>query len=346
MVISNSDRSMFKNCRRKWDLGSPNRQNYRSVKKAKPLWLGSLVHVCLELYYGGVHENAFVAFMEEGRKIPKQERDDFAAELFMAGNMLRHYSMVYPSLLSEPFTVLAVELPFQIPLNEEGDVFAGTIDGVIRWKDTGKVGILEHKTFSMHKNEELHDIDDQTAIYPPALNMLIEQGMVPGTTVDDFCDTVLYNGLWKKIPGSANGELKFLKNGELSKSSLGSLTPQWLRHGEKIAEQEVDLPLDTILQMEHNVARYFPRREIFRGKREQELAVNRLLAEFKQMKETEKLPFNDPAFTHNPTNECAWKCPFIPICGALNCGADTEAILEGAYEKAPSRGTAYENDKE
>ena len=150
MIISNSDRSMYKNCRRKWDLGSPNRQNLRSRKKAKPLWLGSLVHLCLEGYYEGKFETALEAFLDEGPKIPKAERDTFSEELFLAGNMLRHYSMVYPSLLAEPFTVLAVELPFQIQLDNEGSIFAGTIDGVIRWKDSGEVGILEHKTFGLH----------------------------------------------------------------------------------------------------------------------------------------------------------------------------------------------------
>ena len=342
MVISNSDRSTFKNCRRKWDLGSPNRQNYKSRKKAKPLWLGSLVHLCLEEFYLGKYETAFEAFLAEGPKIPKKERDDFAEELFLAGNMLRHYSMVYPSLLAEPFTVLAVELPFQIPLNEDGDVFAGTIDGVIRWKDSGEVAVLEHKTFAMHKHEELHDIDDQTAIYPPALNMLIQQGLVPGTTAEDFCSSVLYNGLWKKIPGGGSGELRINKNGSISKTGLATMTPHWIKYSTKLLGQDLDFSVDSFLELEHNIEKFFPRREIHRGRLEQDLAVNRLLAEFKQMKEAMELPYDDPELTHNPTNECTWKCPFIPICGALNCGADKEEIIKGAYEQAPSRGSAYE----
>lgn len=342
MVISNSDRGMFKSCPRKWDLGSPNRQNLRSRKKAKPLWLGTLVHLCLEKFYSGEYPTALAAFMAEGKNIPKVEREIFADEIFLAGNMLRHYSLVYPSLLFEPFTVLAVELGFQVPLNDEGDILAGTIDGVVRYKDTGALGCLEHKTFALHKNEELHDIDDQTALYPAALNHLISEGLVPGVAKHEFCEIVLYNGLWKKIPGGGTGELKVNKDGKLSKTALTTMTPHWLGFSRKLLENEVEIPVDKNQEMEDTLLKFFPRREIHRGRQEQDLALKRLLAEFKKMKEANELPFDHPELYHNPTNECIWKCPFIPLCGALNCGGDKEAIIKGAYEIAPSRGEYYE----
>lgn len=342
MVISNSDRAMFKNCPRKWDLSSPNRQNLRSRKKAKPLWLGTLVHLCLEGYYGGLYENAFAAFMAEGQRIPKVEREEFAEELFLAGNMLRHYSMVYPSLYYEPFTVLAVEQGFQIPLNEEGDIFAGTIDGVVRFRDTGKIACLEHKTFALHKHEELHDLDDQTSIYPAALNLLIKQGKVPGVEPDEFCDIVLYNGLWKKIPGGGTGDIRVNKNGSMSKSALAMMTPHWFEYKCKVDGKNFDLAVDTLREMEDNLGKFFPRREIHRGIEEQNLAVARLLSEVEIMKEAASRPYNHPRLYHNPTNECSWKCSFIPLCAALNAGVDTAAIVESGFEKAPSRGEYYE----
>lgn len=332
MVVSNSDRSSFKNCRRKWDLGSPNRQNLRVRKKQRPLWLGTLVHNCLEGFYGGWYKDTVEAFTEEVKKVTPNDKVIFAEEIELAEVMMQHYALVYPSVEVEPFTVLAVEMPFQIPLNDEGDIFAGTIDGVIRFKDGGNVGILEHKTFSLAKDARLHGIDDQTSIYPPALNTLIKQGQVPGTTPDDFCDTVLYNGLLKKVPSP----IKVLQNGGISKKSFASTTPQWLEYSMNLLPVRPVFDLDITEELEHNVNKFFPRHLIYRGEQEQQLAVNRLLAEFEEMKR------EDAVLYHNPTTECAWKCPFIPLCEAMNSGADTESIIETLYEKAPSRGEAYE----
>ena len=77
MVISNSDRCMFKNCRRKWDFGSPNRQNLRIKKKQRPLWLGSLVHNSLEYYYRGDFDNVLDAFEAEVVKICPIEQCEY-----------------------------------------------------------------------------------------------------------------------------------------------------------------------------------------------------------------------------------------------------------------------------
>lgn len=336
LIISNSDRATFKNCRLKWDFNSPNRQNLRPKRKQKALWLGSLAHECLEHFYSGRFRDTYHAFRVFSKEIPEDEKLEYAEELVLLETMMIHYSLVYPNLEVEPFESISLELPFQIPLNDKGDMFAGTIDGVVRCKTTGNIQILEHKTFSMHKDTELHDIDDQTSIYPAALNMLIKQGKVPGTTPLDFCQTVIYNGLWKKKPT----ELKILKNGSISKMSFSNTTEQWLEYSTKQMGKDPKKALDKLEDISHNVGKFFPRWYIHRGEKEQKLAVNRLLAEFREMSNP------DVVLYHNPTTECTWKCGFTQLCGKVLCGADTDELIRELYEKSPSRGDAYEKKGE
>lgn len=331
MILSNSDRTCFKNCRRKWDLCSPNRQNWRAKKKSKPLWLGSLVHNCLEAFYGGTAPTILDAYVEQVKLIPKSEQLEFWDELQLAGIMVKHYGYMYPTLDCEDFDVLAVEMPFKIPLDDKGNFFAGTFDGVMRSHITGGIEILEHKTFSMVKDYRMHAIDDQTSIYPAALNLLIQEGAVPGTTKADFCDTVVYNGLWKKIPS----ELVALKNGSLAKKSYKVSTPQWIKNEIGTLPDNVKINVDFLEEIKDNVIRFFPRVRIFRGKDDQQAAVQRLMGEFREMNR------KDLFLYHNPTTECSWKCSFVPVCAAMNSGVDVEDILKSSYEQAPSRGEAY-----
>lgn len=276
------------------------------------------------------HE-AFTVFSED---IPEDEKLEYADELILLETMMAHYSLIYPSVDLEPFESISLELPFQIPLNNKGDVFAGTIDGVVRCKTTGNIQILEHKTFSMHKDTELHAIDDQTSIYPAALNILIKQGRVPGTTPLDFCQTVIYNGIWKKKPT----ELKVLKNGSISKMSYSNTTKEWLEYSTKSLGKNPSKVLiaDKLEELSPNVGKFFPRWYIHRGEKEQKLAVNRLLAEFGEMSNPEVVIY------HNPTTECTWKCGFTRLCEKVMCGADTKELIQELYEQSPSRGDAYE----
>lgn len=330
MIISNSDRTCFKFCRRKWDFGSPNRMNLRVKQKQGPLWLGSLIHNCLEDFYGGVHKDTYEAFQKWSAEISQGEKLEYADELSMAHTMALHYALYKPSLEYEDFTPLHVEMPFQIPLDSKGNIFAGTIDGIVRLLD-GRIAILEHKTFSRHKDKRMHAIDDQTSIYPAALNMLIKQGKVPGTTPDDHCDTVIYNGLWKKIPPS----VKIDPKSGLTARSLGITTPEWVEYKIKKLGKNPKNFLDNLKTLEHNREKYFPRFYIHRGEDEQKLAVNRLLAEFGEMSK------EDVVIYHNPSTECTWKCEFLPLCEAANSGACTKSIIETMYEQAPNRGAAY-----
>lgn len=336
MIISNSDRSTFKNCRRKWDLTSPNRQNWIPNKRARPLWLGTLVHNCLEYFYRGDFLNARDALDYELTLYSEDDLTEFADEVSMAEVMLTHYSLVYPSSTVEPFDSLLTEFGFRVPLDEEGAFFAGTIDGVVRDRRTGRIGILEHKTFSRHKDYELHAIDDQTSIYPAVLNKLIKEGLVPGVGREEFCDHVIYNGLWKKVPG----EVKLLKNGSLAKRCFSNTTPHWVRHKLKGSENKVPFDIDNIPELGHNISRFFPRFYIFRGEREQNLAIERLIGEVAEMRRP------DLVLYHNPTTECSWKCGFIPVCTSMNEGLDTESLLQAHYIKAPSRGAVYAESKE
>lgn len=337
LVVSNSDRTTFKNCRRKWDLSSPNRRNLRPIAKQRPLWLGSLVHECLEHYYLGNDKDTYRAFLRISRDIPEEEKEDYAAELIMAEVMMQHYALVYPNLEDEPFEVIGTEIPFQIPV--VGGVISGTIDGLIRWKASKTIGCLEHKTFSMHKDVTLHGIDDQTRLYPAAANMLIKQGMIKGVEQDEFCDSVLYNGLWKKIPA----EYKLLKNGAPSKMNENLIsTPQWVLHSMKMLGKNTSNMVDKLDDLKHNVEKFFPRWEIHRSEKEQKLAVNSLLAEFADMKELSKLPYDAVQFYHNPTTECSWKCAFTKVCEFITRGEDYQHLIDEKFEVAPSRGEAYE----
>lgn len=94
---------------------------------------GSRMHELLEVHFsilGGLSHPVY------------QSSSDEAVEL-EAQAMLAAYCSAYPL---EPFDVLTVERVFKIPLNGSGHVYSGKFDGIIRYKDTKKLAILEHKT--------------------------------------------------------------------------------------------------------------------------------------------------------------------------------------------------------
>ena len=137
----------FRDCRQKYkhryvDLIEKDRDD------PPALWIGSLVHDCLEMYHQGVPLGEILDFIQ-ARRVSGDEKNWIQCAAIMTA-----YERQYP-FGEDEFEVITLEDEFHGPLinpetNHKSTTMrlAGKVDGLIRYPD-GEYAILEHKTTSM-----------------------------------------------------------------------------------------------------------------------------------------------------------------------------------------------------
>lgn len=354
MDISVTEKSIFKTCRRRWDYQSANRQNLQPRSPSQPLWFGRCIHFALETYYGQpVSQRAGVAcqtFLRYTTDTLKRIEESVAGneavlsplvELKELGmGMMHHYESWAPQQ-DEWFEVLVTEQEFRIPIMHPDDhgiiagYLPGTFDALIKATSgirKGKYYLVDHKTYSIEMPDDFFFIDDQFITYVYAVNFLIANGALEhfGIPRHVRLSGLLYNGLRKKVPRYP----QLLKSGGLSKAKNQDTTYEVYRAAlkdEGLCENDYADILD-FLKGKGN--RFFKRHIVVVTETDQQLAMERLWHEHREMSQ-------HPTIYHTPSYDCAWRCPFVPLCIAENAGADRDYLLETQYEQADPRGTAY-----
>lgn len=318
----------FKRCRLRWHFSSPLRLNLAPIKTVPPLMFGSAVHAALESYYNPNEMRnperavaSFVSFLNEwytGLRAPSVEDDELYDESMLLGTgMLEHYFMYQAP--QDDFEVLAVELPFEVPIEGTDRMYAGKIDGVIRDKH-GRVWVLEHKTADrILDNTEYLLMDEQCGSYLWALRQLPE-------FAGEHIEGVLYNILRKKIPTP----MAELKNGGLSTDKRTDTTFQYAssqirQYYEGTIPNRYVAYLE-MLQQKGN--RFFYREPVRRNEREIEYLGKMIALEASEMTNP------DIAIYRNPTSGNCNYCSFVGPCLALYGGDDYQTMLDTNYEQS------------
>jgi hypothetical protein len=208
LKLSISDVSTFLECRRRWTFHSRNAMGLEPSQPSRALLLGTAVHEGLAAYYKGLQDglspvqSGFTGMFTKswGEQlssygIPQIRMknadgvfDDLQTELTetkaLGLGMLAQYAQWAPKH-DAGWKVLAVEYPFEIPIDFSGTTFSGVIDLVVQ-DAIGRLWVVDHKTYTSSPDPVLMSMDLQSLAYEWA----IAEMNVLGTQGAEFAGTV------------------------------------------------------------------------------------------------------------------------------------------------------------
>ena len=301
-AINQSQLKAWRNCQRMWEYKYHDRISPK--EKARPLFLGSWVHACLESYYRdgdwkiGHREylSQYDALREEERVALETKRGRRGTPLpDLVTRIMKSYLWYYRN---DEWEVVLTEEVFDVEL--KGVRFKGRIDLIIR-DSRGLLWVIDHKTAAtIPMATSFHAMDPQLFIYPWAAKKMW------GMDVDG----VMYNYV-KSRPPTLPQLTK--KTGVLSKRRINTDYPTLMRF---LKENDLD-PRDfsdvlrPLMKKSEFLRRYRLPRE--------ETVLKRILQESLW---TAREIMDHPHTVRNITRDCV-RCPYQAICRAELNGFDT-----------------------
>ena len=346
--IHGSDRATFKKCRRRWYFSGTSQLNLRPKVSQSgiiwALWFGTGIHKALEEYYNPIMRRDPVEvfntwFHETTREIEllnkawvEENETELHDHWVLGQGMLDYYK--YYAQKHDDFDVIYAEHDFDIPLairapgilHDTDVIYSGRMDAVVRFHDTGRYGIIDHKT-SARSDEDFFvklEMDEQCTSYLAASRY---EKDVP--YADTPPDSVLYNVLRKAYPKPPTP----LKNGTPSinrqtESTTAEMFSQYILDNGLVDWLETNPRAQEYLDYLKEVGdeQYVIRRRVIRNDHEIASAWERIHWECEDM-------VNDPHIYPTPTGDyyCV-KCPYRAPCLAMNDGSDYEYMLRENYE--------------
>lgn len=320
MKISVSDLQYFSDCRRQWMLS----KSWMTKKPDSKLWLGSIVHEFLQVYYQshqyefardqGINaiKKSFTKLRERFSESWAFIEDEMTSLAETAVGIFDNY-VVYDFETPIDGEVFAVESFLSYNLNPEVTL-TGKIDLIMR-QDSG-LWVVDHKTSADAPNLMGLDVDDQLTAY--AYLVWKKYAVVP--------DAVMYNVLIKRLPK----EPVVLKAGGLSKAKdQDTIYPLYV---EKIVELGLDpTEYSEILEILQNKgwSKFFVREGSTRNLKELEAFQSRSLAKAEDIRRIITKP-EVYAYPSPSTYRCGY-CPFLQVCKSMDDGGDYQAILQSQF---------------
>lgn len=204
MIISVTERGEYRRCRRRWNLGSSNRQGLTKIVPNTALGLGTLIHAALAdwlihpelnlrdvfLYRSKQQLDAVKSIFAKqvGRSITESELGNLWEAINLGSAMMENYQKHWNSPLPPGFELVAPEQRVRIPIPGCAHELEGRLDAIIRHIESGKLYVLEHKTYSQRPEERTLRWNDQFMSYQW---MLVQLGLGPVAGI-------AYDGLWKR----------------------------------------------------------------------------------------------------------------------------------------------------
>ena len=328
--ISTSDRIAFKRCRRKWDFSSSLRK--RVVPANQPtnvnLWFGTGFHFALEDYHGynifkdpckalDAYYNAF-----ESHELPEGAKD----KIELGKRMFAHY-LNWDKLYQNQYETVwlekapLVEQNFYLELIELTEsvgvpvYYKGTIDRLVI-DASGNYWIQDYKTTAQMDTSKLL-LDPQISAYIWATEQYYQVEV----------EGVIYTQFAKKAPEPPQE----LKKGGFSKSKAQSTTfylyrDTLLKAYDKIPEEYTDILNHLDRQITDEGDQYIRTDKVVRNRQSKESTYRHIVAEAKEMLDPELNTYP------NPTRDCSWDCPYMPLCLLMDEGGDWEYQLENFYK--------------
>jgi hypothetical protein len=299
MIISVTERAEYRRCRRRWNLGSSNRQGLTKLVPNNALALGTLIHAALADWL--VHpelnlRNVFLVRAKQqielvrgiyhkqtGRDLTTDELGSLWDAVNLGSAMMENYQEHWKTPLPDGFELISPEQRCQIPIPGTSHFLEGRLDAIIR-ELTGqhRLYVLEHKTYSVRPDEDTLKITDQFIAYQWMLTKL-DMGQVAG---------VAYDGLWKRAAPPKKVE-----------NRAGVLS---------------DLFARVRLYRTHNELTEF----------EQQLAL-----------EAREMASNPAIYMNRTWDgSCKWGCEYNTLCFAMSHGEDTDALKVRLYTTKEAMG--------
>lgn len=293
---------------------------------------------------GHVEDKDNYVYAVKGLKdmLPLPDQEAFEEHLDLGIGMLKFYKDY--SAANDNFDVIAAEHTFSVPVLDlngartvwedprDGEIkpvhLRGTQDAIIQDRESGKFGILEHKT-AVQIGEDYFlklEKDEQCTTYMYAAEREAEDHELPYTKVD----FVLYNALRKAYPKPPTQ----LKSGVFSiDRSKESTTYTMLQ--EFIEDNGIGMIVETDEKLQNYVnyvreqgdAQFIQRDLVRRNRAEIKSCGARVYYEVLDM-------LGDPRLYPNPTGDwMCLRCPFRAPCIAVDDGSDYKMMLEDGFER-------------
>ncbi len=328
-IIRTSDRSTFRNCRRRWAWQSHLLQNREPLSKASPLWYGSGIHFALEDFFGWKRyeqpEDAFVAYVKATQKhTPDGLPNDWQESLELGIATLRYFRLAWlrdrdplETFIHEGVPQVEVNFLIDVPFDlkkfgydefYDRVLYAGTIDRVIV-DSHDRLWLVDYKTAKNIKVSHFEN-DSQISSYTWAAQKLYGRPI----------EGLVYWQFSKDKPKAP----RTLKNGSISIAKNQS-TSRFLY---KLALNRTFGSVDespTVNQEylnylgsteDENFDRYIRRDWITKNAASQASEGAKILMEIEDMLNPD-LPLYP-----NPTFLCPGFCPFFEPCVSMDDGSD------------------------
>lgn len=337
-VVSTSDRGLFKRCRRKWDLGSKNRQSLQPTDAvvSGPLWLGTGFHFALEDYYGYKHfkkpSDALLAYAASHKR--HELPDDAKDHIELGVGMLDYYHDHWLPQHGERFQTLYVnnvpqcEVNIRIPLaitpppGYSHVEYSVTLDRVGK-DEYGRIIVVDYKTAKQKYSMGRLELDPQVSSYIWAATLVY--------------DTLVEGACWIQFIKAIPDEPKILRDGSLSMDKRQYTTAAIYReacikyYGKIPAKYHEIINHFSSLE-EPDSDRFVKREMIYRNETFAANEERKIFAEIDDMV--------DPNLSiyPNPTSDCTWDCNYRAPCLAMDDGSDYEYMLETEYDRWEGEG--------
>lgn len=361
VLLRNSERGVFKDCRLKWWWSYVDRLVPRGQPQ-KALAFGTLVHAGLAGWYIPGRERGvppwetfrreYQKFMEEYGELIMRGEDEKSVDAGDMGEfMLRHYVEHYGNEEGK-FEVISPEQSCQVDVYDPETgaylfTYVFTVDAVIRdlTKRRGPLGMLEHKTSaSAEKPGTPVWLDEQGRSYWTfGEPWLVWNGYLAWNENVEF---LIYNVLRKAMPDTrpqnAQGHRlnKPTKDVLVERATLLALPTKGKKVEDLVAElRAAGVDTDQLGEVSKNQPpKYFNREHIFVTDGERVTMMNRVVNEFLEMQMVKA------GILHvgkNPGQHCGF-CQFRDICELHESGNDWESVRDEMF----IQGDPYEDHRD
>lgn len=351
-TIRGSEVQDFLRCRQRWQWSWV--EGLHPVKRNSKLVFGDTMHKFLQVLYGEQHQRkaAFAAtrfFDEQATGMDELERQDlWDTFIHVANGYVKQYSDDFTQ-----FDVLATEFKFAIPMGR-GFAYEGTIDRLLKEKDTGYIWFTDTKTTnSIDKYDKNSDLDRQISRYWWALQQLARgRGYVgfvenPQDEVTEWIQ-VRKSDIWPKIKGiEPHGFFydiilrdypvppKVLQSGKVSTDKRQKTTYDMYMQAlvENGFARKTDIgyvhepEYEEILTYLHiSPKEFFRRTRVIRSQAEIDAAMVEFMETVKDMTSKRLRIYR------NITTDCSWDCGHQELCKASLDGSNVDFLKESLYE--------------
>lgn len=354
LIVRGSEYQRFLRCRTAWKW-----EWIDGLKAKKPdgkLFIGTLIHKWMEVYYKTGHKGLADRAMEELYESTNTELMDQIElqELWkLACDVTDNYFEMWAGKDGK-WEVLATELQFLVKLDDD-IAFTGTIDLVFK-DENGHIWFMDHKTTaSIDKYEKNSIMDRQISRYWWALQQIAagvgrvkmadgtwgQYDRLLGLEVHGF----IYNVILKDTPKPPEP----LKKGGLSKNKAQKTTYKLYEdaifklYNNEVTTEIMDEYEDILTHLKNQENeygnRYFKRVPVFRNQSEVDASIWEFFHTTQEMAMVQGFVTGEIQATFNPiyrniTGDCSWDCQFKALCMAQIAGEDHQVIEDVLYEKA------------